>query len=271
VLSQFRVRRAVPPIAALAALAAALLVALVSAPGAQAQLGDRVLRQGDRGKDVRALQLLLRRAGFPGPTTGVFGRQTWLKVRTVERELGLRVDGAITRRDVLRIEVALRPSRGSGGFSSDAKESRPRASVEGRTAPGSKAVLTEDGLAIPPADAPQAVKDVIEAGNRIAAKPYRYGGGHGKWEDSGYDCSGSVSYALHGGDLLDSPMPSGSFTSWGAAGPGEWITIYTHGGHIYMVVAGLRFDTSGRAQTGSRWQKAMRSPSGFTVRHPKGL
>src|SRR3712207_2056862 len=90
-------------------------------------------------------------------------------------------------------------------------------------------------------------------------------------EDSGYDCSGSVSYALHGGDLLDSPMPSGSFTSWGQAGKGDWITIYTHGGHIYMVVAGLRFDTSGRAQTGSRWQTEMRSPSGFTVRHPKGL
>ncbi len=133
------------------------------------------------------------------------------------------------------------------------------------------AKLTKDGLAIPPADAPQEVKDVIEAANRIAHKPYRYGGGHGKWEDSGYDCSGSVSYALHGGDLLDSPMPSGSFTSWGEAGKGEWITIYTHGGHIYMVVAGLRFDTSGRGETGSRWQKAMRSPSGFTVRHPKGL
>ncbi|HEV2062728.1 MAG TPA: hypothetical protein VGR12_07750, partial [Solirubrobacteraceae bacterium] len=146
-----------------------------------------------------------------------------------------------------------------------------RASVEGRTAPGPRAVLTKDGLAIPPAGAPQVVKDVIEAGNRIATKPYRYGGGHGRWEDSGYDCSGSVSYALHGGDLLDSPMPSGSFTSWGESGRGEWITIYAHGGHMYMVVAGLRFDTSGRAQTGTRWQREMRSPKGFAVRHPKGL
>jgi hypothetical protein len=80
-----------------------------------------------------------------------------------------------------------------------------------------------------------------------------------------------VSYALHGGDLLDSPLPSGSFMRWGDAGPGRWITIYAHGGHAYMVVAGLRFDTSGRAQTGSRWQKAMRSPAGFAVRHPEGL
>jgi peptidoglycan hydrolase-like protein with peptidoglycan-binding domain len=269
VLPSFRVRQPIAVISALALLALASL-AIFSVQAAQARLGNRTLTQGDRGKDVRALQKLLARAGFPGRTDGVFGRGTWLKVRTLERELGLRVDGRVTRRDVLRIEVALRPSGGTGGYSVDARPEQ-RASVDGRTTAGPKAALTKEGLAIPPASAPQAVKDVIEAGNRIAAKPYRYGGGHGKWEDSGYDCSGSVSYALHGGDLLDSPMPSGSFTRWGQAGKGEWITIYAHGGHIYMVVAGLRFDTSGRAQTGSRWQTEMRSPSGFTVRHPKGL
>jgi len=269
VLPPFRGRPSIALISALALVAFAAL-AIFSSQAAQAQLGDRTLTKGDRGKDVRALQRLLDRAGFPGRTDGVFGRRTWLKVRTIERELGLRVDGRVTRRDVLRIETALRPSRTTGGFSVDSKPQQ-RASVEGRTTPGEKAVLTRDGLAIPPEGAPQVVKDVIEAGNRIAAKPYRYGGGHGKWEDSGYDCSGSVSYALHGGDLLDSPMPSGSFTSWGQSGKGEWITIYAHGGHIYMVVAGLRFDTSGRAQTGSRWQTEMRSPAGFTVRHPKGL
>jgi peptidoglycan hydrolase-like protein with peptidoglycan-binding domain len=268
VLSPFFIRRVVPLVAALALTALAAL-AIFSAQAAQAQLGDRTLRKGDRGKDVRALQVLLRRAGFPGRANGRFGRGTWLKVRTVERELGLTVNGVVTRRDVQRIELALRPSDGSGGFSAD--QPRQRAVAADQEVAGAKAVLTEDGLAIPPAGAPQVVKDVIEAGNRIATKPYRYGGGHGKWEDSGYDCSGSVSYALHGGDLLDSPMPSGSFTSWGAPGKGEWITIYAHGGHMYMVVAGLRFDTSGRAQTGSRWQKAMRSPSGFTVRHPRGL
>jgi cell wall-associated NlpC family hydrolase len=269
VLPSFRVRHPLAVVSTLALTALAVL-AIFSAQAAQAQLGDRTLTKGDRGKDVRALQKLLGRAGFPGRTNGVFNRRTWLKVRTIERELGLRVDGKVTRRDVLRIEVALRPATSNGGFSVDSKP-KQRASVDGRTTPGEKAVLTKDGLAIPPAGAPQAVKDVIEAGNRIAAKPYRYGGGHRKWEDSGYDCSGSVSYALHGGDLLDSPMPSGSFTDWGMAGKGEWITIYTHGGHIYMVVAGLRFDTSGRAQTGSRWQTEMRSPRGFTVRHPKGL
>jgi peptidoglycan hydrolase-like protein with peptidoglycan-binding domain len=270
VLLSFRPSRAIPTFVALT-LGVSLLLALALAGPASAQLGDRTLRKGDRGKDVKALQLLLRRAGFPGRADGVFGRATWLKVRTVERELELRVDGVVSARDVRRLELALKPSETSGGFSSDTQETKQRASVSGQEAAGSKAVLTEEGLAIPPANAPQVVKDVIEAGNRIASKPYRYGGGHGKWEDTGYDCSGSVSYALHGGDLLDSPMPSGSFTNWGEAGKGEWITLYTHSGHIYMVVAGLRFDTSGRAETGSRWQKATRSPSGFTVRHPKGL
>jgi peptidoglycan hydrolase-like protein with peptidoglycan-binding domain len=270
VLPPFRVARSLY-LALASSLALALLVSLLGAAVADARLGQRTLREGDRGKDVRALQQLLARAGFPGRVTGRFDHRTWVAMRTVERELRLRVDGVVTGRDVRRIERALQPSDGSGGFSADSKDVKQRATVAGQEAAGAKAVLTPDGLAIPPASAPQAVKDVIEAGNRIASKPYRYGGGHGKWEDSGYDCSGSVSYALHGAGLLKSPMPSGSFMGWGEAGKGEWITIYTHGGHIYMVVAGLRFDTSGRAQTGSRWQKAMRSPSGFTVRHPKGL
>jgi peptidoglycan hydrolase-like protein with peptidoglycan-binding domain len=265
----FPIRPAVPVIAALALLALAAF-AVFSAQAAQAQLGDATLRQGDNGKDVRALQVLLRRAGFPGAATGFFGRQTWLKVRTLERELGLAVDGVVTPRDVNRINRALRRPEGTGGYSFGERR-KERATVADQEAPGETAVLTADGLAIPPASAPQVVKDVIEAGNKIAAKPYRYGGGHRRWEDTGYDCSGSVSYALHGGNLLDSPMPSGSFTSWGDAGKGRWITIYAHGGHMYMVVAGLRFDTSGRAQTGSRWQTAMRSPSGFAVRHPRGL
>ena len=120
--------------------------------------------------------------------------------------------------------------------------------------------------------APPEVVKIIEAGNRIATRPYVYGGGHGKWEDRGYDCSGSVSYALHGANLLKAPLPSGSFTSWGQSGPGEWVTIYANGGHMYMVVAGLRFDTSGRSgDHASRWQLAPRSAAGFAVRHYPGL
>ncbi len=111
---------------------------------------------------------------------------------------------------------------------------------------------------------------VIRAANRIASHPYKYGGGHGSFRDSGYDCSGSVSYALHGGGLLRSPLDSGAFMSYGAPGRGRYITIYANPGHVYMVVNGRRFDTSARFETGSRWTSTHRSPSGYVVRHPPG-
>ena len=117
---------------------------------------------------------------------------------------------------------------------------------------------------------PFTVRRVIAAASRIAHKPYRYGGGHGSFNDTGYDCSGSVSYALHGGGLLSRPMDSGELMSYGAAGPGRYITIYAHSGHAYMVVHGRRFDTTGQS-SGSRWQWESRSTSGYTVRHPPGL
>lgn len=135
----------------------------------------------------------------------------------------------------------------------------------------SKATVLKNGIALPPLEAPEAVRKIIEAGNQIARTPYLWGGGHGKWLDKGYDCSGSVSYALHGAGLLEQSMPSGGFTNWGDPGEGQWVTLYANSGHIYMVVAGLRFDTSGRTKTGSRWQTDMRSASGYTVRHPPGL
>ena len=251
----------------------ACLVVFATAAPADAALGQRTLTKGERGADVKSLQQLLRKAGFPQKVDGVFGRGTYRTLRRLERELGLRVDGRFTRGDLARVRRALGPAEGTGGFSmAEAEENRrrPRA-VSSQEAPGAKAQLTSDGLAIPPADAPEAVKKVIAAANEIAHKPYRYGGGHGRWKDTGYDCSGSVSYALHGGDLLDASMPSGGFTSWGEAGEGKWITTYANGGHMYMVVAGLRFDTSGRSKTGSRWQKDDRSSSGFTARHPKGF
>jgi hypothetical protein len=112
---------------------------------------------------------------------------------------------------------------------------------------------------------------VIAAANAIAARPYRYGGGHGSFVDSGYDCSGSVSYALHGGGLLSRPLSSGGFMSYGAPGPGRHITIYAHSGHVYMTIDGRRYDTSARSETGSRWTSTARSPAGYTVRHPPGL
>jgi hypothetical protein len=134
------------------------------------------------------------------------------------------------------------------------------------------AQLSADGrTAIPPAAAPDQVKNVIYAANQITTKPYRYGGGHRTWKDRGYDCSGSVSYALHGGGLLTSPLPSSGFMKWGLTGKGLWITIYTNPGHAYMTVAGLRFDTSGPGEKGPRWRKTQRRPTGYRARHPVGF
>jgi cell wall-associated NlpC family hydrolase len=154
----------------------------------------------------------------------------------------------------------------------------PRATKRQRSSTGptadaviSKAEVLKNGIALPPFEAPQPVRDIIEAGNSIARTPYLWGGGHGKWLDKGYDCSGSISYALAAGGLLSGPLDSGRLMSWGAPGPGKWVTIYTNPGHVYMVVAGVRFDTSGRRVTGSRWQSTMRPGGGFVARHPPGL
>jgi cell wall-associated NlpC family hydrolase len=136
-----------------------------------------------------------------------------------------------------------------------------------------------DGRVIAPASAPRRVKRVIAAANRLVEKPYIYGGGHRPFSsalDRGYDCSGAVSYALYGGRFLRSPLPSGSLMSWGSAGPGDWITVYAHGGHAYIVVAGLRFDTSLRDRdapgpsSGPRWSRTLRESDAFVARHPRG-
>jgi cell wall-associated NlpC family hydrolase len=145
-----------------------------------------------------------------------------------------------------------------------------------RSAPGvpvgESASVQPGGTAVAPVDAPNVVAAVIQAGNQIADTPYKWGGGHGAWADTGYDCSGSVSFALAGAGLLGSPLTSTGFERWGAAGPGKWITVYANGTHAFMVVAGLRFDTSGRSgPRGTRWQPLMRSTAGFVARHPPGL
>jgi cell wall-associated NlpC family hydrolase len=136
---------------------------------------------------------------------------------------------------------------------------------------GPRARVLSDGTAVAPEDAPDVVKRVIMAANEIAKFPYKWGGGHGAWRDNGYDCSGSVSFALAGAGLLRSPLTSGGFLNYGAPGVGRWITIYTHSGHIFMVVGGLRFDTSGQGRAGTRWQAEARSTAGFAVRHIPGL
>ena len=116
-----------------------------------------------------------------------------------------------------------------------------------------------------------AVWRVIASANRIAGKPYKYGGGHGRYFDSGYDCSGSISFALHFAGLLRTPLDSSGFMSYGARGRGRHVTIYANAGHAYIVVDGRRFDTSAISETGSRWTSTHRSSAGYVVRHPRGL
>jgi hypothetical protein len=279
-------------------IATVALLALALAPPA---LAEKTVERGDRGKTVRKLQRLLhvdadgvfgkgtvralkrfqrrhhmRADGVAGPATwralrrgggrrtaskrasvmalqrrlgiaadGVFGPATARAVKRFQRRRGLAPDGVVGpatwralglrgRRPLLRRRSASRSRRGGGGL-------------------------------------PLRVRRAIAAGHRIAFKPYRLGGGHRSFRDSAYDCSGTVSYVLHGAGALSSPLDSGSLMSYGAPGKGRWITIYANRGHAFMVVNGRRFDTSMRGRGGSRWSSRMRSSAGYVVRHPPGL
>jgi hypothetical protein len=148
----------------------------------------------------------------------------------------------------------------TGGFSSEA------------AAPLASAAMNSDRrTAVAPAGAPPQVVVAIAAANRITRKPYKWGGGHGRWRDSGYDCSGTVSYVLHAAGLLKQARDSTGLMSFGERGGGDWITVYAHGGHAYVVIAGLRFDTSGRGEEGPRWRLEPTSARGYVKRHPAGL
>jgi cell wall-associated NlpC family hydrolase len=213
----------------------------VARAGAQPRASSN---RGGRGSAIRDLQ---RRLGIAAD--GVFGPATHRAVKRFQRAHGLAADGVVG--------PATWTALGVRGRTAVLKRRR------GDRAPAHVPV-TGTGL-------PAVVERVIAAGDRIAGKPYKYGGGHAKWNDTGYDCSGSVSYALHGAGLLDAALTSGDFMSWGEPGKGRWITIYAAPGHVYMIVNGRRFDTSGRDRSGTRWQPNDRSPSGYTVRHPAGL
>ena len=166
------------------------------------------------------------------------------------------------------------PSGGTAGKAQASQQTpAPTAAVPGTTAvPATPvAAVGTDGLAVAPAGAPPQVVALIAAGNAIAAMPYKYGGGHGSFDDKAYDCSGSVSYALHGAGLLDATLDSTGLSRWGVSGAGTWITVYANKTHTYLVVAGVRFDTSGQKAAGTRWQAQTRSSKGFKIRHPLGL
>jgi peptidoglycan hydrolase-like protein with peptidoglycan-binding domain len=221
-----------------AGVAALALTSIPVAGAAAAPYASRTLAKGTSGSDVEALQRHLDDAGYETTADGEFGPATARSVRSFETAEARAADGRATR----------------------AEQRLVRARAE-----------EEEPIDVTSDAAPAEVQEIIDAADEIATKPYKYGGGHGRWRDSGYDCSGSISYALHGAGLLDSPLDSTGFMSWGERGKGKWVTIYANAGHAFMVVDGRRFDTSSSKRTGTRWSDTMRSARGYRVRHPEGL
>ena len=281
-------------------LTAALLLGLTAS-------AEAVLKKGMRGPTVAKVQRWLNQPadGIFGPATraavkrfqrrqgltadGVVGPATWAAlrrghraaqrhstsaprvrsrgraVRTLQRALNITADGVFGP----ATEAAVKAFQRAHGLTADGVVGPATWAALGH--PGARTVLKRGGSRRSSGGLPWRVRAIVAAADRIAAKPYKYGGGHGRWNDTGYDCSGSVSYALHGAGLLSSALTSGGFMSWGAPGKGRWVTIYANEGHVYMVVNGRRFDTTGRDESGSRWQARSRSAAGYTVRHPPGL
>ena len=230
------------------------------AKGGSQQLGNRVLHQGMRGHDVRVLQTYLTVAGYGTMVDGVFGPETKQNVIAFQQAQGAVPNGVVT--------FAL------------ARSLRNQVATIQSTPPTGNARINADGSATAPAGAPATVVAVIAAANQIINTSYCYGGGHGSFNSSCYDCSGSVSFALHGGGLLTTPEDSSQFESYGQPGPGQWITIYANPGHAFAVIAGRGFNTatlggpSVPAGTGPRWRAnplAGLAGGGYVVRHPAGL
>ena len=282
-----------------------IFVAVLAVPASAAKMPT--LKPGSRGDHVKRLQSALHIG-----VDGVYGKGTKAVVKRFQRRHRLTADGVVgpaTWRK-LGVRAPSRQQTGSSGSKSAAVKAlqrRLRIGADGVFGPGTSAAvrrfqsrngLTADGVVGAATwralgfkgnrpvlkrgssrgggggGIPVRVARAISAANRIARKPYLYGGGHGSFRSSGYDCSGSVSYVLHGAGLLKAAMPSGGFVNWGAPGRGRWITIYAHGGHMFMTIKtpnGVRrYDTSGM-DDGTRWDSRAKSSSGYSVRHPVGF
>jgi peptidoglycan hydrolase-like protein with peptidoglycan-binding domain len=206
---------------------------------------------GAGGNAIARLQSALRLS-----PDGEFGPGTEAAVRRLQARHGLPVDGVVGPATWALL-----------GIDSEPELKPPASAIVHESSEGSSSSSTGGGGG----EGSSVVARVIAAGEEIATRPYVWGGGHGSFQSAGYDCSGSVSYALHGGGLLSSPMDSTGFESYGEAGPGRHITIYANSQHVYMVVDGRRFDTVAQQEDGSRWSGSVTSSSGYVVRHPAGL
>jgi peptidoglycan hydrolase-like protein with peptidoglycan-binding domain len=249
------------------------VMAPVKQNGSSKHLGNRVLRPGMRGHDVRVLQAYLTVDGYPTTVDGDYGPGTKANVVSWQGANNVKANGVFTYGDsrMLRKDVAK-------------EESHPKSS-RGRklqTTAGPTATIDSNGDARAPASAPQAVKTMIAAANSIDTTSYCYAGGHASWNSSCYDCSGATGYVLHKAGLLSSPEPSGSMEDQWLPGKGRWVTIYAAGSHVFIVIAGLAFDTAQYGPTtpsgsGPRWlTKAnvlanLSDGNNYVPRHPVGL
>jgi peptidoglycan hydrolase-like protein with peptidoglycan-binding domain len=246
-----------------AAMAATIRTAgTLTRPSTAKQLGWRVLRQGLHGNDVTILQGYLTIAGYPTSVDGQFGPATAASVASFKQA------------------HSINPANGVAGAGFD-KTLESAISAYESDVPTGTTTINPDGTATAPASAPAAVQAAVTAANQILNTSYCVGGGHGQWKSSCYDCSGSVSYALHGAGLLSSSEDSTGFESYGSPGPGKWITIYADASHAFIVIGGRAFDTADYggpnipSGTGPRWRS---NPLGnladggdYIVRHPPGL
>ena len=255
------------------------VMAPVKQNGGSEHLGNRVLKPGMHGHDVRVLQAYLTVDGYPTSVDGDFGPSTKSSVVSWQGANDVADNGVFTYADSRKLRQDVAKVESSPKSVSD-PTTTPTTPT---TTPGATATIDSSGNATAPASAPAVVQEMIAAANSIDTKPYIYAGGHASWNAPGYDCSGEVSFVLHAAGLLSSPEDSTGLESFGSSGAGQWVTIYANAGHTWIVIAGLAFDTAHwgpttPAGTGPRWLvKADATANlndgtgGYTVRHPTGL